>query len=54
MKNNNSLFFKDWTIKKLKEEHKGYKQSEQTGYSCKDTHNIIGIELELEERGVKF
>lgn len=51
--NNNSVYFKDWTTKKLKEEAKAYYSSiyQVECYGVKDLIAYEGILRELENRG---
>lgn len=53
-KDNNSIYFKDWTTKKLKQEARSYDQQIYTieCYSIKDLKTFNGIVLELEKRGI--
>lgn len=54
--NNDSPFFKDWTTKKLKQEAKAYDQLINVieCYGMSDLRNSIGIENELQNRGVEI
>jgi len=54
MKNNESLDFADWTTKKLKDEYRDTSQSQETGWCSTNVHNLIGIEIELNNRGVEI
>jgi hypothetical protein len=51
--NNNSKFFKDWTIKKLKDEWNAYEQmiKQIECYGVRDVMAQIGIGNELANRG---
>ena len=51
--NNKSVYFKDWTTKKLKEEAIGYHEIiyNLECYGTKDVMALDGIIGELEERG---
>lgn len=54
--NNNSPYFKDWTIKKLKYEALGYDEMINR-VGCCGTRDIIALNRileELENRGVKY
>ena len=46
--NNESKYFSDWSIKKLKKEYKGY-----IGQKIEPIH-WFGIELELKKRGIQI
>ena len=53
---NNSLYFKDWTTKKLKEEAISYEELIY-GVECYSTRDILafsGVLSELEERGIEY
>jgi hypothetical protein len=54
--NNNSIYFKDWTTKKLKDEAVAYYQSIYITqcYGMKDMKAYYGIMDELDRRGVKY
>ena len=53
--NNDSLNFKDWTTKKLKEEAVSYDEmiNRVQCYGTNDVHNSIGIAIELDRRGIE-
>jgi len=53
-KNNNSLYFKDWTTQKLKKEAKSldYQIYVVECYGTRDMRDLIGISAELDKRGV--
>jgi len=55
-KNNDSAYFKDWSLGKLKAEAKCYDYMINVSgcYSTKDMQNYDGILNELERRGVEF
>ena len=53
-RNNDSVHFKDWTTKKLKDEALGYDQliHEIGCYGSHDIQNLDGILNELSSRGI--
>ena len=53
-KNNNSLYFKDWTTQKLKKEAKSldYQIYVVECYGTRDMADLMGISAELDKRGV--
>ena len=55
-RDNSSPYYSDWTTQKLKEEAQSYDQliNEVECYGSNDIHNSIGIELELQNRGVEI
>jgi len=55
--NDNSNEFKDWTTKKLKQEAKYYHElinNNVSSYGSHDIQNFIGIQLELDNRGIQI
>lgn len=55
--NNESIYFKDWTTKKLKEEARSYDSlinGEHACYGMSDLRMYSGICDELENRGVSI
>lgn len=55
-KNNDSIHFKDWTNKKLKDEWQAYRQLiDDIGcYGTKDVQNFYAIGYELGRRGISI
>ena len=55
-RDNNSTYFSDWTTQKLKKEAKCYDHmiNSVQCYGFNDVRNSIGINLELESRGVEL
>ena len=56
-KNNDSPYFKDWTIRKLKQEAMAYDEliyGRMPCYGVSDIRTLDGILDELSERGVEF
>ncbi len=53
-KNDKSLYFRDWTTKKLKQEAKNYNELiyKMGCYGSCDMKNLAGIELELQKRNI--
>jgi hypothetical protein len=53
-KNNNSLYFKDWTTQKLKKEAEvlDYQIYVAECYGTRDMENLMGISIELNKRGI--
>ena len=51
--NNDSEYFKDWTTQKLLKEAKALNQMVNVAecYSSGDVHDMIGVSMELAERG---
>jgi hypothetical protein len=55
-KNNDSIYFKDWTTAKLRAEAKSYYQSiyEIESYGSSDIQMLAGITEELDNRGIQM
>lgn len=56
MKNNNSIYYKDWTIKKLKDTAREYDDMIHGQNPCYGSHDIQildGVLAELDKRGVQ-
>lgn len=55
-RNNNSLNYGDWTTAKLKNEYQGYHDLIYVSecYGMSDMRMMMGIEEELDERGVSI
>jgi hypothetical protein len=54
--NNDSIYFRDWSIKKLKDEAISYYESIHVigCYGSKDLRNLDAILIELSRRGIEI